>query len=141
MVENMANNNLDRNKLKQLIQDEFNVSASRAKFIARQESTLFFSEQRNHQYTEAGYKFYFWKATDFSARTRPYHKALDSKTSKQFYDVTNPPIDTENGHRHNPGENYNCRCTAIFLNDAEVENYKAAGYKLAFGPKITPAKK
>ncbi|GBR73954.1 putative phage head protein [Candidatus Termititenax aidoneus] len=140
LVEKMATGSLDRRHLRQTIQDEFNVSKTRAKFIARQETNLFFSEQRDAQAQKSGRKYYLWKATDFSDRTRAFHKALDSRASHQIYDITNPPLDTIDGQHHNPGTNYNCRCSAIFLNDGEVEEYLKRGYKIAFGPKTTPKK-
>jgi SPP1 gp7 family putative phage head morphogenesis protein len=140
MVEKMATGSLDRRHLQQVIQDEFNVSKGRARFIARQETNLFFSTQRDTQALKSGLQYYLWKATDFSDRTRPFHKALDSRTSHQIYDITNPPVDTIDGQRHNPGTNYGCRCSALFLNDSEVAAYLARGYKIAFGPKTTPRK-
>ena len=47
------------------------------------------------------------------------HKELNARSEKgEIFDFRYPPIDDPNGSRHNPGENYNCRCVAIPVIDA-----------------------
>ena len=42
------------------------------------------------------------------------HKELNDRSEKgEVFKFSNPPIDSPNGSRHNPGQNYNCRCIAI----------------------------
>lgn len=105
--------------LKKLIQKEWDVSSNKAKFLARQETSLFLSKFRREQSKKAGIKKYKW-STSQDERVRPddgnkftpgnNHKRLHGKV---FYYGDPPIVDTKTGRKAEPGEDYNCRCVAI----------------------------
>lgn len=105
--------------LKQLIEREWDVSSNKAKFLARQETSLFLSKFRREQSKHAGIRKYKW-STSGDERVRPEdgskftpgnnHKRLHGKV----FSYGDPPIvDTKTGRRAEPGEDFNCRCVAI----------------------------
>ena len=104
LVEQGASNK----SISQYLQYNYKMTQKRSLFIARQESSLLLSEYSKQQYLNNGIKKYIW-STSNDERVRQYHKQLNN-TIQEF---DNPPIDDVNGKRHNPGENFNCRCVAI----------------------------
>lgn len=95
------------------IQASYGVSSNKARFLARQESSLLLTKFKEARYSEAGVTEYRWGCVAGSKNhpVRPWHKALEGKTFK----FTEPPVTTKPGEpvRHNnPGEDYNCRCFA-----------------------------
>lgn len=100
------------------IQYEYGVSDRKAKFLARQETSLLISKYREHRYGEIGIVEYIW-STSHDSRVRPAvgshgetnnHRVLDGRRFR-FDDP--PTVDPARGRRANPGEDYGCRCTAI----------------------------
>lgn len=53
----------NRLELQELIANEFGVSMNKAKFLARQETSLFVAEVRNERYEDAGLKWYKWSTS------------------------------------------------------------------------------
>ena len=104
LVEQGASNK----SISQYLQYNYKMTQKRSLFIARQESSLLLSEYSKQQYLNNGIKKYIW-STSNDERVRKLHRALNN-TIQEF---DNPPIDDINGKRHNPGENFNCRCVAI----------------------------
>lgn len=92
------------------IQKSYDVSQSKAKFLARQETSLLMTKYKQTRYESAGVKEYIWGCVSGSANhpVRPIHKALEGK--KFRWD--DPPITDEKGTKNNPGQDYNCRCFA-----------------------------
>ena len=90
------------------IEHDFQISHSKAKFLARQETSLLMSQFRKERYKSAGINEYTW-STSRDQRVRPYHKRLDG----QIFSWDNPPIVDESGRRAHPGEDFGCRCIAI----------------------------
>ena len=101
------------------IQESYGVSERKAKFLARQETALAMTTYKYARYQEAGVNEYKWKAVvgTPSHPTRPQHKKLSEASMKgKIFRFDDPPITTEPGEpqrRNNPGQDYNCRCTAI----------------------------
>ena len=93
------------------IQETYQVSQSKAKFLARQETNLLATKLKETRYLDAGVDAYKWSCVKGSAKhpVRPMHKKLDGKE----FSWNNPPIVDDKGNRKNPGEDYNCRCIAI----------------------------
>lgn len=96
------------------IQTSYGVSASKAKFLARQETGLMVAKFKETRYADAGVHEYKWACVAGSKNhpVRPSHKRLEGK----IFRWDNPPITTEPGEpvrRNNPKEDYNCRCLAI----------------------------
>lgn len=86
---------------------DYGVSARKAKFLARQETSLMLSTFREGRYKEVGIEEYEWQ-TAGDSRVRDMHKHLNRK----IFSWENPPIIDDYGHRGNPGEAFGCRCVA-----------------------------
>lgn len=101
------------------IQGSYGVTERKAEFLARQETKNLTATYQGARYTEAGIPGYYWKAVAGTAThpTRHRHRQLSemSDRGKVFY-WDKPPVTTEPGQpvrRNNPGEDFNCRCSAI----------------------------
>lgn len=91
------------------IQADYGVSKRKAKFLARQETSLLVSKLREERYKDAGVLLYKWSGV-MDERERPDHKLLEDTI--QSWD--SPPIvDRSNARRAHPGEDFGCRCIAI----------------------------
>lgn len=92
------------------IQKSYGVSQNKAKFLARQETSLLMAKFKETRYRDAGSTEYIWRCVAGSPNhpVRPFHKKLDG--TRQRWD--SPPIIDKNGNRKHPGEDYGCRCTA-----------------------------
>lgn len=96
------------------IQRSYDISASRAKFLANQETRLLTVELKKIRYTSAGMSYYRWSCVHGSSAhpVRPAHFKLNG----QIFNWNDPPVTSEPGtpeRRNHPGQDYNCRCTAI----------------------------
>lgn len=99
--------------LMEKIQQSYGVTERKAKFLARQETSLLMAKFKETRYAAAGVDEYIWGCVAGSPKhpVRPAHKALEGKRFRW----DNPPITTapgESPRRNNPGEDYNCRCFA-----------------------------
>lgn len=91
------------------IQENYGVSKSKAKFLARQETSLLMSKFQETRYRECGVNKYKWSISNYE-RARPDHRALDGK----IFSFDQPPVTCKKtGARNNPGEDFNCYCVAI----------------------------
>lgn len=109
------NNALNGYRSKDLVSEimhDYNVSANKAKFLARQETSLLMSKFREQRYESAGIERYRW-STSGDSRVRERHAELNGG----IFSWDNPPIVDNTGHRAHPGEDYNCRCVAIPIID------------------------
>lgn len=102
-----------RAELVKLIQASYNVTANKAKFLARQETSLMMTKFKETRYTSSGVTQYKWLCVAGSKNhpVRPAHKILEGK----IFSWNDPPITSEPGEpvrRNNPGQDFNCRCTA-----------------------------
>lgn len=88
------------------VQERLGVGLSRAKLIARDQTTKFNSTVQLAQAKAAGIEEFIW-TTSKDASVRPSHKALDGRTFR--YD--SPPI--VDGEPALPGQPIQCRCQAI----------------------------
>lgn len=95
-------------KLVEIIQKNNMVSENKAKFLARQETSLLTSKYRQERYTAIGSRSYKWRIRGFN--TRPDHRQLNNTV---FLWSTPPITNTKTGERNHPGEDFNCFCTAI----------------------------
>lgn len=96
-------------KMAQILIAEFGQSKRKAKFLARQETSLMVSKYREARYGEAGINSYKW-STSSDERVRPDHLALNGRVFR----FDDPPItDRATGAKNNPGEDFNCRCVAL----------------------------
>jgi SPP1 gp7 family putative phage head morphogenesis protein len=104
-------------RLKDVIKQRYGVTANKAKFLARQETSLFMSKYRHQRFSQGGVKQYKW-STAHDERVRDSHKRLDGRV----FQYDDPPItDRATGAKNAPGEDYNCRCLDIPLLDKVAE--------------------
>lgn len=98
-------------ELAKVIKASYGVSQNKAKFLARQETSLFMTKFKETRYRDAGIEKYKWRRVAGSAAhpVRPMHKALDGK----IFSWDSPPVTSPTGDRNNPGQDYNCRCVAV----------------------------
>ncbi len=103
----------NNSSITQLIQDEWGTTAAKARFLARQETSLFFSTLSMNQAKATGVRRYRW-STSHDHRVRDSHKSLDG----QVFMIGFPPVvDPKTGRRDEPGRDYNCRCAPIWILD------------------------
>ena len=91
-----------------IIGGRFNVTKSKAKFLARQETSLLMSKMRETRYKDAGLNKYKW-LTSGNEKVRDSHKRLNNNE----YFWSDPPIVDDKGKRAHPGEDFNCVCIAV----------------------------
>jgi len=106
----------------EMIQSENEVTRSKAKFLARQETNLLTAAYREERYKDVGVERYMW-STSHDKKVRDRHKHLDG----QVFSWDSPPVvDLATQRRGHPGEDYNCRCVAIpVFDERDVQDYKA----------------
>ncbi len=91
------------------IQKNYGVSKRKAKFLARQETSLLMSKFRETRYKSIGSNRYRWSGS-MDERERHDHKMLEG----QIFSWDEPPVtNTKTGARNHPGEDFGCRCVAI----------------------------
>lgn len=96
-----------------IIMREWGVTANKASFLARQETSLFFSKFSMNRASSAGVRRYKW-STSHDERVRVSHRLLNGTV----HSVDDPPVvDPRTGRRAHPGEDFNCRCAAIWVLD------------------------
>ena len=106
-----------------LVKNRKNVSDSKAKFLARQETSLFMSKYRAQRFMAAGVHSYEW-STSHDARVRPEesltpaqslhagnHRILNGQVFT--YERKAPAKYMSVGMPCNPGEDFSCRCVDI----------------------------
>lgn len=94
-----------------MLQSNYGVSQRKAKFLARQETSLLMSKFRETRYGDMGIKQYRW-STSHDERVRHDHKDLNN----EVYSWDAPPVtNRRTGKRNNPGEDFGCRCVAIAI--------------------------
>ena len=116
-VQANANQGYRFDKLIPSIKQRYGVSVRKAKFLTRNETSIFMSKYHEQRYSEAGIIHYIW-STSHDARVRPApgthgsdnHRILDGRVFR-FKDA--PVVDPATGRKANPGQDYNCRCVAI----------------------------
>lgn len=100
------------------IQDSFGVSSNKAKFLARQETSLLMTKYKQSRYKEAGIFEYTWHSVAGSPKhpvRKRHQKLADASKKGKIYRWDKPPVTSEDGEperRNNPGEDFNCRCSA-----------------------------
>lgn len=84
----------------------YGVTTSKAKFLARNESSIFMATYRENRFAEVGVTKYRW-STSLDERVRPDHAKLQGL---EFSYASPPVVDHVSGRRCNPGKDYGCRC-------------------------------
>ena len=104
----------DNSSIKALIQSEWNTSAAKAKFLARQETGLFFEAFGREGAKSAGVRRYRW-STSHDARVRDSHKHLDGRIVD--LNGSGEIVDEKTGRRAHAGADFGCRCGKIWILD------------------------
>lgn len=108
-----------RENLAKEIEASYGVSQRKAKFLAKQETSLLMAKFKQTRYQETGVNEYKWGCVKMPhapkngpatpGEVRYHHGILEGKIFKW----SDPPIVNEKGDRKNPGQDYNCRCFPI----------------------------
>ena len=100
-----------------LIQREYDVTTNKARFLARQETGLFFESLSRNRALSAGVRRYKW-STSHDSRVRknpngPNHKHLD----QQIFDLAGEGgvVDLKTGRKAHAGQDFGCRCRKIWI--------------------------
>jgi SPP1 gp7 family putative phage head morphogenesis protein len=93
------------------IQTNYGVSKNKAKFLARQETSLLTAEYTINRYKDMGSKRWKWSSSHDSA-VRDLHRHLDGEVFT--YDAP-PVIDDKTGQKGFPRQAYGCRCKLVAL--------------------------
>ena len=103
----------DAASIQDAIAAEWGTTAAKAAFLARQETSLFFSKLSLERASDAGVRRYRW-STSHDERVRESHKHLDGL----IIDFDRAPIvEIKTGRRAHAGEDFNCRCGKIWMLD------------------------
>ena len=98
--------------LKNEFQRAFSVTESKAKLWARDQTLKLHSNITKERHQAVGIQRYFWTDSN-DERVRAIHDELGDRSDEgETFSYRNPPVTSEDGRRNNPGEDYNCRCTA-----------------------------
>lgn len=101
------------------IQESYGVTERKAKFLARQETSLLVTKLKEIRYQDAGINEYKWRCVAGTPKhlVRPRHRALnDASLGGKIFRFDDPPVTSEPGEperRNNPGADFNCRCTSV----------------------------
>jgi SPP1 gp7 family putative phage head morphogenesis protein len=107
---------MDRRELRDYIEGRLGVSRDRAKFIARQETSLYISNLKESGYRSAGIEKYRWKAIGGrrgDGRTREEHMNAHGKEFFWDHSKNQNPVRNSKGQPVHPGIDFGCRCVAI----------------------------
>lgn len=104
------------------IQERFGVTRSKAELLARDQVLKLNGKIVEFRQSAAGIEEYIW-TTSGDERVREMHAELDGKRFKW----SDPPVTNAQGDRNNPGEDYQCRCTAYAVLPELEEESSASG--------------
>ena len=111
-----------------LLSDQFGVTSRRAKFIARDQTAKINGDLNKIRQQNAGFEYFQWIDSD-DERVRDRHEDIAEKVTaygKGIYRWDNPPLSSK-GTPIIPGQDYQCRCIARPVSNAEVEANQKAG--------------
>jgi SPP1 gp7 family putative phage head morphogenesis protein len=125
-VQDVLEEHLARGSRVEVIQaaldERFDISERRAELIARDQVGKLNGQLVEERMREIGIRDYIWRTSGGGTpehgdeRVRAGHRVLDGK--KQSFDDP-PVVDPKSGRTANPGEDFQCRCTA----EADVYGY------------------
>lgn len=115
-IENVVNEHISRNSapkaIREAIKEQKDISKSRAKFLAVDQSGSIFGQINAERHQRMGLEKFIWD-TSGDERVRDTHRKLDGKV----FEYAAPP--TVGKREVLPGEDYRCRCVAIPVFDDE----------------------
>ncbi len=110
------------------LSEQFGVSERRAKFIARDQTAKINGDLVSKRQQNVGFEYFEWIDSD-DERVRDRHEDIANKVTaygKGIYRWDNPPL-SNRGTPIIPGQDYQCRCIARPVSNAEVEANRKAG--------------
>jgi SPP1 gp7 family putative phage head morphogenesis protein len=110
---------MGRKDLQEYVKQRLKVGNTRAKFIARQETSLFTSKIKEVQYRQANIRKYRWKAIGGKrgdGRTRDAHMEAHGKEFFWDHSKNKNPVRNSEGQPVHPGQDFNC-----FIGDTSIE--------------------
>ena len=110
------------------LRQQFGVSQSRAKMIARDQVSKINANLAEKRQRESGFEYFRWVDSDDS-RVRARHEKIADKVTaygKGIYRYDNPPL-SDKGVPIKPGTDFSCRCIGIPISSAEVKNNQKEG--------------
>ncbi len=135
LIRSQATTGYNRDALIQMVKDQFSVTQSKARFLARQETSLFVSSLRNERFSSAGVNVAIWSSSqDSRVVGKPGGKfpipSVDHgnhfNMNGKYVSVSDPTIYAETlddvkaglwkskstigGDNKHAGESFNCRC-------------------------------
>jgi SPP1 gp7 family putative phage head morphogenesis protein len=126
IINENVNKGLRSEQLVAQIQERFDVSQSKAEFLAKQETGLLTATIQEQNMLRAGIEYYMWDSARDS-KVRPQHQDLNGK----IFRFDNPPIvDLKTGRRANAGKDFRCRCVArpVVVDIDKLKQYYVNGY-------------
>lgn len=114
--------------IEKAIQEQFGVTARRAKFIAADQTGKIQGELAEKQQRDAGFEYFKWLDSDDS-RVRHWHHEIATRVTAYgvgVYRWDSLPLGPD-GTPIKPGSDYRCRCTAIPVSARQVAINQAQG--------------
>lgn len=105
---------------------QFGVTKRRAKFIARDQTAKVQGELTKQRQIDAGYQYFKWIDSEDQRVRHRHHEIATAMTpyGEGVYRWTKLPL-SDSGQPIQPGSDYNCRCTAIAVDDDEVAEFQS----------------
>lgn len=95
------------------IEKAFKVSQSKASFWARDQTLKLHGDITQARHRQLGIDRYLWTDSG-DERVRDIHGDLGARSDLgESFSYKDPPVISEDGRRGNPGDDFNCRCTAF----------------------------
>ena len=104
------------------------MSDKRAKLIARDQTAKIAGNLNERRQRSVGFVYFRWLDSGDS-RVRDRHEDIADKVTaygKGVYRWNHPPLN-EKGEEILPGQDYQCRCTAVPVSQVEVDRNVKAG--------------
>lgn len=102
----------------------YGVTASRAEFIARDQTAKVVSTISRYRQESAGFEYFKWD-TSHDERVRESHKEVANAVTEYGKGVYRwDDLPTIHGEKLAPGMDFRCRCVALPIADFEVEEWK-----------------
>jgi SPP1 gp7 family putative phage head morphogenesis protein len=107
---------------------QFDITEKRAKFIARDQTAKINGDLNMKRQQNVGFEYFQW-ITSEDSRVRDRHDDISDKVTaygKGVYRWDNPPL-SDRGTPIIPGQDFQCRCIARPVSNAEVDANQKAG--------------
>lgn len=110
------------------LQQQFGVTKKRARFIARDQTAKINGDLSAKRQQAVGFDYFRWVDVN-DERVRHRHDQISEKVTaygKGVYRWDNPPL-SDKGIPIIPGQDFNCRCIAVPVSNAQVEQNQKDG--------------